>query len=645
MCGIVALIGSREAAPQLLEGLRQLEYRGYDSAGIATVDAETGQGPGRLHCLKAEGKLVNLTARFDAQGAPGHCGIGHTRWATHGKPEERNAHPHLDGSGQVAVVQNGIIENFRTLREELQAEGVVFRSETDTEVIPHLLACQLARLAGEGRKPSGALLLQAVQQVLPRLQGAYALAVVWAEVPGALVVARKAAPLLIGLGEGEFLCASDTPALAGFTRTILPMEDGEVALLTPLGIELYDAAGERVQRSPSLLSGTEHVADKRSFRHFMLKEIHEQPETAALWVARHLPEPVVGQANPLVALPLAAEVFEGVERIQILACGTSRHAAKVGAYLLEQLAGISTSVFYASEFRYAPPPLSAHTLTIGVTQSGETADTLAALAMEQERRQLVADPAYAPRLLGITNRPESSLARMVDHILDIGAGIEVGVAATKTFLGQLLAFYALALAFAERRVGQRQGGGSSGRSREELKALVAQLRQLPQQLEALVADHDQRCAALAHRFEGTQDVIFLGRGINFPIALEGALKLKEISYIHAEGYPAGEMKHGPIALLDAKVPVVSIAGPGTVFDKVLSNAQEAKARDAQLIGVAPDCPDAELFDTLLPVPVVDELLSPLLTVIPMQLLSYHIAAHRGLDVDQPRNLAKSVTVE
>ena len=639
MCGIVALIGSREAAPQLLEGLRQLEYRGYDSAGIATVD-----GAG-LHCLKAEGKLVNLTTRFEAQGAPGQCGIGHTRWATHGKPEERNAHPHLDGSGRLAVVQNGIIENYRRLREELQSQGVLFRSETDTEVIPHLLARELERRRAAGEQASAALLLAALQSVLPLLQGAYALAVVWAEVPGALVVARKAAPLLIGLGEGEFLCASDTPALAGFTRTILPMEDGEVALLTPLGIELYDAAGQRVQRSPSLLSGTEHVADKRSFRHFMLKEIHEQPETAALWVARHLPEVVAGEATPLVALPLAAEVFEGVERIQILACGTSRHAAQVGAYLLEQLAGIPTSVFYASEFRYAPPPLSPHTLTIGVTQSGETADTLAALAMEQERRRLVADPAYRPRLLGITNRAESSLARMVDHILDIGAGIEVGVAATKTFLGQLLAFYGLSLAFAERRVGQRQGGVSSGRSREELKALVAQLRQLPQQLEALVADHDQRCASLAHRFEGTQDVIFLGRGINYPIALEGALKLKEISYIHAEGYPAGEMKHGPIALLDAKVPVVSIAMPGAVFDKVLSNAQEAKARDAQLIGVAPECPDAELFDVLLPVPAVDELLSPLLTVIPMQLLSYHIAAHRGLDVDQPRNLAKSVTVE
>ena len=639
MCGIVALIGSREAAPQLLEGLRQLEYRGYDSAGIATVD-----GAG-LHFLKAEGKLVNLTTRFEAQGAPGQCGIGHTRWATHGKPEERNAHPHLDGSGRLAVVQNGIIENYRGLREELQAEGVVFLSETDTEVIPHLLARELERRQEAGEQASAALLLAALQSVLPLLQGAYALAVVWAEAPGALVVARKAAPLLIGLGEGEFLCASDTPALAGFTRTILPMEDGEVALLTPLGIELYDAAGQRVQRSPSLLSGTEHVADKRSFRHFMLKEIHEQPETAALWVARHLPEVVAGEATPLVALPLAAEVFEGVERIQILACGTSRHAAQVGAYLLEQLAGISTSVFYASEFRYAPPPLSPHTLTIGVTQSGETADTLAALAMEQARRRLVADPAYRPRLLGITNRAESSLARMVDHILDIGAGIEVGVAATKTFLGQLLAFYGLSLAFAERRVGQRQGGVSPGRSREELKALVAALRLLPQQLEALVADHDQRCAALAHRFEGTQDVIFLGRGINYPIALEGALKLKEISYIHAEGYPAGEMKHGPIALLDAKVPVVSIAMPGAVFDKVLSNAQEAKARDAQLIGVAPECPDAELFDVLLPVPAVDELISPLLTVIPMQLLSYHIAAHRGLDVDQPRNLAKSVTVE
>ena len=652
MCGIVAVIGSREAAPLLLEGLRQLEYRGYDSAGLATVEAPVeapargAQGePGQLTCLRAEGKLVNLTARFEAAGAPGHCGIGHTRWATHGKPEERNAHPHLDGSGQVAVVQNGIIENYRSLREQLQAEGVVFRSDTDTEVIPHLLARQLASLQAQGRVASGSLLLEAVQRVLPQLQGAYALAVVWAAVPGALVVARRQAPLLIGLGEGEFLCASDTPALAGFTRTILPLEDGEVALLTPLGIELYNAAGVRQQRNPSLLTGTEHVADKRSFRHFMHKEIHEQSETAALWVARHLPElgaePGAGghpAGSSLVALPLDEAVFDGVERIQILACGTSRHAALVGAYLLEQLAGIPASVFYASEFRYAPPPLGPHTLTIGVTQSGETADTLAALLMEQERRLRVADPAFAPKLLGITNRPESSLGRLVPHILDIGAGIEVGVAATKTFLAQLLAFYGLALAFAERR-----GGGVHGPAK--LRSLVADLRLLPAQLQQLVIDHDQRCADLAHLFTDTQDVIFLGRGINYPIALEGALKLKEISYIHAEGYPAGEMKHGPIALLDARVPVVSIAMPGLVFEKVLSNAQEAKARDAQLIGVAPQGPDTDLFDTLLPVPEVDEFLSPLLTVIPMQLLSYHIAAHRGLDVDQPRNLAKSVTVE
>ena len=629
MCGIVALIGSREAAPQLLEGLRQLEYRGYDSSGIATVDAE-----GQLTCLRASGKLVNLTARVEAEGARGCCGIGHTRWATHGKPEERNAHPHRSGDGAVAVVQNGIIENHRNLREQLESAGVQFLSETDTEVIPHLVAAELERLQARGGKAAGPLLLLAVQAVLPQLHGAYALAVIWDKAPGALVVARRAAPLLIGLGEGEFLCASDTPALAGVTRTILPMEDGEVALLSPLGVELYDAEGQRLQRMPTVLSGTDHVADKREFRHFMLKEIHEQPETAELWVARHLPKGLPSQQP--VALPFEDGFYNGIERIDILACGTSRHAALVGAHLLEQFAGLPTAVHYASEFRYAPPPLAPNTLTIGVTQSGETADTLAALAMEAERRAGIADPAYASRQLGVTNRAESSLSRQVPYILDIGAGIEVGVAATKTFLGQLLAFYGLAMAFAGRR---------GSRSAEELNALADELRALPGQLKALVDLHDQRSEALAHRFAETQDVIFLGRGINYPIALEGALKLKEISYIHAEGYPAGEMKHGPIALLDARVPVVSIAVPGVVFEKVLSNAQEAKARDAQLIGVAPEGPDTALFDELLPVPVVSEWISPLLTVVPMQLLSYHIAAHRGLDVDQPRNLAKSVTVE
>ena len=338
----------------------------------------------------------------------------------------------------------------------------------------------------------------------------------------------------------------------------------------------------------------------------------------------------------MVALPLDVELLQGLQHIQILACGTSRHAALVGSHLLEQLAGIPTSVHYASEFRYAPPPLAANTLTIGVTQSGETADTLAALAMEQRRRGDLGDPAYAPRLLGITNRTESSLGRLVPQLIDIAAGVEVGVAATKTFLGQLLAFYGLAIHLAELR---------GSRSRDQLHGLVAELRALPAQLQTLIDRLDLRCAELAHAFAETRTVIYLGRGINYPIALEGALKLKEISYIHAEGYPAGEMKHGPIALLDSDVPVISVAMPGAVFDKVLSNAQEAKARDARLIGVAPEGPDTELFDELLPVPAVDELLSPLLTLIPMQLLSYHIAARRGLDVDQPRNLAKSVTVE
>ncbi len=634
MCGIVAVIGSREAAPLLLEGLRQLEYRGYDSAGLATVRVLEDSGEAVLSCKRAKGKLKNLSELVDTHGSFGHLGIGHTRWATHGKPEECNAHPHRDSSGKIAVVQNGIIENHRSLRESLELEGIHFSSETDTEVIPHLISRELLRLEISGCKPGSSTLLKAVQNVSQQLKGAYAIAVIWELAPDALVVARKQAPLVIGFGEGEFLCASDTPALVGFTRTILPMEDGEVALLTPLGIELYDERGYRQQRSPSLLSGAEHVVDKRHFRHFMLKEIHEQPETAELWVARHLPEGLPAESP--VALPFDESFYAGVEQIQILACGTSRHAAMVGAYLLEQFAGIPTSVFYASEFRYSAPPLAPNTLTIGVTQSGETADTLAALAMEANRREAHGDPAFASRQLGVTNRPESSLSRQVSNILDIGAGIEVGVAATKTFLGQLLAFYGLALAFAARR---------NSRSSSEILKLLKELRSVPNHLRILVQKHDQLSEALAHRFADTQDVIFLGRGINYPIALEGALKLKEISYIHAEGYPAGEMKHGPIALIDSRVPVISIAMPGVVFEKVLSNAQEAKARDAQLIGVAPEGLETEIFDALMPLPEVSEWISPLLSVVPMQLLSYHIAAHRGLDIDQPRNLAKSVTVE
>ncbi len=617
MCGIVAAIGSREVAPLLLQGLQRLEYRGYDSAGLATVV------PGQLHCCKAEGKLVNLREKLEKTPVAGCCGIGHTRWATHGKPNARNAHPQLDEAGQVAVVQNGIIENHRPLRQHLEQRGSRFNSDTDTEVIPHLVAQALANLP-ETVPPTDQLRV-AVAQAVQQLEGAYALAVIWLGQPEELVVVRYHAPLLIGLGEGEFFCASDTPALADVASSIVSLEDGEMARLTPLGVELFDGSGQRIQRTPQLLRGGNYAADKRQFRHFMLKEIHEQADVAAGWVERCLAAPI--DEGLTTAL-------QNVQRVQLLACGTSRHAALVGAHLLEQLAGVPSSVYYASEFRYAPPPLLPQTLTIGVTQSGETADTLAALTIEMERRRTL-EPNAPPRLLGITNRPDSSLGRLVPHILDLKAGVETGVAATKTFLGQMLAFYAIALHMAS----QRQSASA------QVTACRQALAQLPEQLSRMLHAMDQCCADLAHGFAETKDVIYLGRGINYPIALEGALKLKEISYIHAEGYPAGEMKHGPIALLDQHVLVVSIATPGPVFEKVLSNAQEAKARDARLIGIGPVCADTEIFDVLLPIPSVPELVSPLLTVVPMQLLAYHVAAHRGLDVDQPRNLAKSVTVE
>ena len=621
MCGIVATVGAREAVPLLLEALRRLEYRGYDSAGIATVGHEG------LQWQKAKGKLACLCRQLHEAPISGTCGIGHTRWATHGKPSSRNAHPQLDGDGLIAVVQNGIIENHRTLRQRLEGQGNCFASETDTEVIPHLVAEALMQLQDD--VPPADRLRLAVMHTVQQLEGAYAIAVLWADRPKEVVVARCHAPLLIGLGKGQFFCASDTPALAGVASSIVALEDGELARLTPLGVELFNAAGQRVERTPQALCSANHTAEKGSFRHFMLKEIHEQSDVTAAWVAHHL-EASADSPDGL------SGILHNVRHIQLLACGTSRHAALVGAHLLEQLAGIPSRVHHASEFRYAPPPSADGTLTIGVTQSGETADTLAALAVVLERHNRQKDTDQRSWLLGITNRPTSSLGQLVPHVIDIAAGVEAGVAATKTFLGQMLAFYGLALQLASQR---------GHCSPEVIGACREGLRRLPEQLHELVGVMDSQCAALAHSFTETKDVIYIGRGINYPIALEGALKLKEISYIHAEGYPAGEMKHGPIALLDQHVPVVSIAMPGPVFKKVLSNAQEAKARDAHLIGIGPACPDTEIFDVLLPTPNVHELISPLLSVIPMQLLAYHIAAHRGLDVDQPRNLAKSVTVE
>ncbi|MBW4673597.1 MAG: glutamine--fructose-6-phosphate transaminase (isomerizing) [Desmonostoc geniculatum HA4340-LM1] len=627
MCGIVGYIGTQAATDILLAGLEKLEYRGYDSAGIATV------WEGEVHCVRAKGKLHNLRSKLEQIETPAQIGIGHTRWATHGKPEEYNAHPHMDTAMRVAVVQNGIIENYRELREELKAKGHVFRSETDTEVIPHLIAELLKNFSPSS--PSSPL-LEAIRQAVNHLQGAFALAVVCADYADELIVVRQQAPLVIGFGQGEFFCASDTPAIVAYTRAVLPLENGEIARLTPLGVEIYNFAGDRLKKQPRLLNLNPTMVEKQGFKHFMLKEIHEQPGVVRASLEAYFNNVEENVRSP-INLGLPEDLYTDLEQIHIVACGTSWHAALIGKYLIEQLAGISTQVHYASEYRYAPSPLTSNTLIIGVTQSGETADTLAALAMEKERRQ-GKEARYEARLLGITNRPESSLGHLVPHIISTLAGIEIGVAATKTFTAQLMAFYALALDLAAHR---------QTVDKETLEKIINGLRQIPKEIESTLESQERLSEQLAHEFAETQDFIFVGRGINFPIALEGALKLKEISYIHAEGYPAGEMKHGPIALLDAKVPVVAIAIPGSVYEKVISNAQEAKARDSRLIGVTPvnDGEAAEIFNDLLPVSDVEELLSPLLTVVPLQLLAYHIAARRGLDVDQPRNLAKSVTVE
>ena len=647
MCGIVGYIGTQIASEILLAGLEKLEYRGYDSAGLATI------WEGKIDCVRAKGKLHNLREKLAGSETLATIGIGHTRWATHGKPEEYNAHPHLDSARQVAVVQNGIVENYWELREELKAKGHQFVSDTDTEVIPNLIAEFLEegkrkrseerrKKEEEGNFDSSDLsdadeFLAAVRKAVNHLQGAFAIAVLCADFPDELIVARQQAPLVIGFGSGEFFCASDTPALVAHTRAILSLENGELARLTPMGVEVYNFAGERLKKTPRLLGWNPILVEKQGFKHFMHKEIYEQPGVVRDCLEAYTDSEWITKNISPINLGLPPELFADLEHISILACGTSWHASLVGKYLLEQLANIPTTVQYASEYRYAAAPLMSNTLTIGVTQSGETADTLAALGMEEQRRAGFNDK-YRARMLGITNRPESSLGHTIPHIINTHAGMEIGVAATKTFVGQLMAFYALALDLAYHR---------QTVSQERLQEIMTSLRQLPMEMERFLEIQEKHIEELSHEFNETRDFIFLGRGINFPIALEGALKLKEISYIHAEGYPAGEMKHGPIALLDAKVPVVAIAMPGTVYEKVISNAQEAKARDARLIGVTPKeiLTGTDVFNDVLPVPMVDELLSPLLTVIPLQLLAYHIAARRGLDVDQPRNLAKSVTVE
>ncbi len=627
MCGIVGYIGTQAATDILIAGLERLEYRGYDSAGVATVEE------GKVNCVKAKGKLFNLRAKVEQSEHKAQIGIGHTRWATHGKPEEHNAHPHLDSEMNLAVVQNGIIENYLELKEELISKGIEFRSQTDTEVIPHLISIFLH---------SSSSLMEAVQKTIAKLEGAFAIGVIHKDNPYELIVARQQAPLVLGFGQGEFFCASDITAILPYTRTILNLENGEIAKLTPLGVEIYTFAGDRISRFPRTLDWNPVQVEKQGFRHYMLKEIYEQPAVVRTSLDTYINPNWHSDNNPdfsPVNIALTPDLTEDLEHIQILACGTSWHAALVGKYLLEQVAGIPTTVDYASEFRYSPKPAIPHTLTIGVTQSGETADTIAALESERARRESL-EPKYRARLLAITNRAESSIAQICDRIIDTHAGIEIGVAATKTFIAQVMGFYYLSLDLAYRR---------QAVSNHKISEIIESLRQIPSQIETILDTQADAIEELAHNFiQETEDFIFIGRGINFPIALEGALKLKEISYIHAEAYPAGEMKHGPIALLDNKVPVVAVAMPGSVYDKVISNAQEAKARDARLIGVTTAMNATEAghtFDDILTVPEVDEIVSPVLAVIPLQILSYHIAAIKGLDVDQPRNLAKSVTVE
>ncbi|HAE05709.1 MAG TPA: glutamine--fructose-6-phosphate transaminase (isomerizing) [Richelia sp.] len=633
MCGIIGYVGTQAATEVLLSGLEKLEYRGYDSAGIATI------WEGELNCIRAKGKLHKLRSKIEKSENPSPIGIGHTRWATHGKPDEHNAHPHMDMTKRIAVVQNGIIENYRELREQLKAQGNEFISETDTEVVPHLIAQFFKEeniLAGDD-KGSDNVLLEAVLRATNKLQGAFALAVICADYPYELIAIRQQAPLVIGFGQGEFFCASDTPAIISHTRAVLPLENGEIARLTPLGVEVYNFAGARQRKQLKILKFSPTVVEKQGFKHFMLKEIYEQPQVVRACLDAYFNSEENNKTVSPINLDLSGDLYKDLEQIQIVACGTSWHAALVGKYLIEQLSNIPTQVHYASEFRYAPAPMTANTLTIGVTQSGETADTLAALSIEKERRQGKGIK-YQARLMGITNRPESTLGYMVPHIINTLAGIEIGVAATKTFTAQLMAFYALALDLATRQ---------QTIPFNRLEEIIDSLHNIPGEIESSLENQKKLTEHLAHDFAETQDFIFLGRGINFPIALEGALKLKEISYIHAEGYPAGEMKHGPIALLDSKVPVVVIATSGNVYEKLISNAQEAKARNSRLIGVTSvNYGEAtDVFDDMIPVAEADELLSPLLTVVPMQLLAYHIAARRGLDVDQPRNLAKSVTVE
>jgi glutamine---fructose-6-phosphate transaminase (isomerizing) len=609
MCGIVGYIGPRNVVGVLMDGLHRLEYRGYDSAGIAVVDH------GAVVGAKRVGKLGNLEEALREHPLSGSAGIGHTRWATHGRPSDSNAHPHLDCSGRIAVIHNGIIENYAALRAALSAKGHRFASDTDTEVVAHLIE---EHYTGD--------LAAAVRAVLAQVHGAYALGVLSADSPDEIVFARNgASPLVVGLGNGETFVASDTPAIMEYTRKQLIIHEGEVVVVTREGAEISTFAGDPVEREVTKISWDVRAAEKGGFKHFMLKEIYEQPKVVRDTLAGRIRDDGTVDLSE-IGIPEAK--LKQIRKVTMFACGTAYHAAMYGMYLVRSLAKLPVELELASEFRYSHPVVDSDTLAVAISQSGETADTLEAVRVAK---------AGGAVLLGVCNRVGSALARTADATLYTHAGPEIGVAATKTFTAQCAAMALLALYLAQVR-------GSA--DPDELRTIGVALREVPSLVDqALNSDED--IIPVARRYAKAKTVLFLGRHVNFPIALEGALKLKEISYIHAEGYAAGEMKHGPIALLDEGVPCVVIATKGPVEEKVLSNMSEAKARESRIIAVANPNDDAviEMADVVLTVPRTHHLIAPIVNVVPLQLLAYHIADRKGCDVDQPRNLAKTVTVE
>lgn len=614
MCGIVGYVGYKPVVDILLDGLEQLEYRGYDSSGIAVKCTDS------IKVYKAEGKLVNLREELAPHAyeiSKATLGIGHIRWATHGAPTVVNAHPHTCGCGKLVVVHNGIIENYKELKAELEAKGCQFRSQTDTETVAHLIAM----IYGEVKD-----LTKAVQLATKKIEGAYALGIMHNDEPNKLVVTKRNAPLIIGVGENEYYAASDVPAIIKHTNKAIYLKDNQVATLTPSSLKLEDEYGNEVIPKVEVLPWEPVALSKMGYKHFMLKEIHEQPD-----VIRNI---LIGKLHtsdsPIVLneVKLTKEHLRKLNRIQIIACGTSLHAAMVGKYIIEAFCGIPVDVEPSSEYIYRKTVTDEHTLVIGVSQSGETADTLTAIKQAK---------AKGSHVLIITNRPDSAMAREADSLIPVSAGIEVSVAATKSYIAQLTSFYLLALYMAETKESLPE---------VELNEIKSEMLILPQKIEQILAQKEN-IQACARKYASTRDFIYIARGINYPTALEGALKLKEISYINATGYPAGELKHGPIAMLDETMPVLSILMQGKVFEKLLSNSEEAKARNARMVALtnSSDPKLEDLFDFIIKVPEVHEYLSPIVATIPLQLIAYYIAEFLGKDVDQPRNLAKSVTVE